>query len=327
MRVLVTGATGFLGDAVVTAALAAGHEVIGLRRPSTAANSQGGLTWLAADLRQAGNLAQDISNVEGVIHCASATSGDLATQLASTVLATENLLEQIPADLQRFIHVSSFSVYDFDAPGGTISEDTPLETQPLRRDAYTQAKLIQERLVREFAAARRMPLVVARPGAIYGPGKTWDWGRALAVGKWDLIFSPMGRMRLIHVTNCAQALVNALSTPLTGELIVNLVDAEQPRHWQFHRLARRAGADTGIGVPVPYAAVLMLGWSAKLASRLFFEGRAKLPELLDTPRQRARWRPLKYSRNVARAELNADQRVTLERAIGSMCKGVEARKH
>lgn len=323
MRVLVTGAGGFLGNAVVEAALAAGHDVLAVRRPASARfadAARANLTWLFADLRQPEGLSEALRGVEGVIHCAAAASGDLATQLASTVLGTENLLAAVPGDLRRFVHVSSFSVYDFDAPrfGGTLSEDTPLESSPTRRDAYTQTKLLQEEMVREYAAAHHIPLVVARPGAIYGPGKTWDYGRGLAVRGFDLIFAPLARMRLIHVDNCAAALVAALTAPIESELIVNLVDAEQPSHWRFHRLARRAGFRTGIPIPIPYFLVLMLGGSARLASQLFFNNRARLPELFDPPRQRARWRPLRYAHARFDAAFGVQQSVPLQAGIAAM---------
>ena len=323
MRVLITGAGGFLGRATVTAALAAGHEVFALYRPaspSPASDATPRLTWIAGDLRQPDQWVVPVAGVEAVIHCAAAASGDLSTQLAGTVLATENLLAALPTDLRRFVHVSSFSVYDFDDPRflGVLSEDTSIETRPLRRDAYTQTKLIQEKLVRQFAADRSIPLVVARPGAIYGPGKTWDFGRSLAFGRLDLVFAPLARMRLIHVDNCADALVAALAVPAKGELIVNLVDAEQPTHWRYRSLSRRAGAATGIGVPVPYAFVLALGMAARLASLLFFKSRARLPELLDPPRQRVRWRPLRYARARAQSVLGLRQRISLAAGVSAM---------
>lgn len=142
-----------------------------------------------------------------MVHCAAAF-GDLASQLAGTVLATEHLLAALPARARRIVHVSSLSVYDFDAPrgGGVLDERTPLEPAPLRRDAYTQTKLIQERLVSDYAAAHGIELVVVRPGAIYGPGKDWDAGTGLRAGRFDLIFAPFARMRLIHVDNCADAI-------------------------------------------------------------------------------------------------------------------------
>jgi nucleoside-diphosphate-sugar epimerase len=323
MRVLITGANGFLGRAVVTAALAAGHEVVALHRPASAIPPDlclPRLTWIAGDLRQMAAWRDALEGIEGVIHCAAAASGDLTTQMSGTVLATENLLASLPADLTRFVHVSSFSVYDFDRPGylGALSEDTPLEQSPRRRDAYTQTKLLQERLVRRFAVDRRHSVVIARPGAIYGIGKTWDYGRGLAVGRLDLIFAPLSRMRLIHVDNCADALVAMLTAPVEGKVIINLVDSEQPSHWRFHRLARRAGARTGFAVPVPYALVLALGLAARLADRMFFEGRARVPELLDPPRQRVRWRPLRYDRKRAAEMLGAQQRVSLLDGIAGM---------
>lgn len=324
MKVLVTGAGGFLGKAVAAAAARAGNSVVAMYRPAAlpdAAALPAGVTPLVGDLRQSGPWCAALGDVEAVVHCAAAF-GDLSAQLAGTVLATENLLAALPKGVRRIVHISSFSVYDFDAPGwhGKLDEQTPLETAPLRRDAYTQTKLTQEQMVRDYAAAEAVDLVVARPGAIYGPGKDWDCGRAMRVGPFDLIFAPFSAMRLIHVENCADAIVAALTVRLDAPLTVNLVDAEQPGHWPFHRLMRRAGVANGISVPVPYAIVLALGFSAKLASRLFFRGRAKLPEMLDPPRQRVRWRALRYPNDVATTTLGWQQKLTLADGIAALAK-------
>lgn len=316
-----TGAGGFLGRAVVAAAARAGHQVLAMVRPVSAGRSTypAGVTELAGDLRQRGPWTQSLGDVDAVVHCAAAF-GDLPSQLAGTVLATENLLAALPPTLRRIVHVSSLSVYDFDAPrlGGVLDEATPLESAPLRRDAYTQTKLIQERLVREYAARAGTELVVVRPGAIYGPGKDWDAGTGLKAGRLDLVFAPLAKMRLIHVDNCAEAIVAALAAPLDGPLTVNLIDPEQPSHWRYHALARRVGVPTGIAVPFPYLFVLALGWSAKLASKLFFRGRARLPETLDPPRQRVRWRPLRYPNARARTALNWTPRVGLQEGVATL---------
>lgn len=319
MRVLVTGAAGFLGRAVAAAAARAGHQVVAMVRPASAGEPAPGVEQLAGDLRQVGPWADALGEVEAVVHCAAAF-GDLPSQLAGTVLATENLLAALPSGARRFVHVSSLSVYDFDAPrlGGALDETTRLEPDPLRRDAYTQTKLLQERLVREHAARAGIELVVVRPGAIYGPGKDWDSGTGLRAGSFDLIFAPFSRMRLIHVDNCADAIVAALTAPAAEPLTVNLFDPEQPTHWRFHSLMRRAGVAAGRGVPVPYWMVLGLGHAAKLAGRLFFKGRARLPELLDPPRQRVRWRPLRYPDARAQAALGWRPRLTLAQGIATI---------
>lgn len=320
MKLFVTGAGGFLGRAVVTAAAREGHAVLAMQRPTSAPRFDGSgpsVRPVAGDLRQPGAWTAALGEATGVVHCAAAASGDLATQLAGTVLATEQLLAALPEGLERFVHVSSFSVYDFGAPrrSGTLDEGTALEAQPSRRDAYTQTKLMQERMVRDHCRARGIPLVVVRPGAIYGPGKDWDYGRAVRVGPLDLIFAPFGRMALIHVEDCATAIVQALRAPIDGELIVNVVGREQPTRWAFHRQGRRAGASVGFAVPVPYAAVRLLGGAARLASRLLFAGKARLPELLDPPRQEARWRPLRFSGAKAASSLDWSERHRLETAL------------
>jgi nucleoside-diphosphate-sugar epimerase len=322
MKVLVTGAGGFLGRAVVAAAARAGHEVVALVRPASVGGGEAfppGVTAVAGDLRQCGPWRDALGDVDAIVHCAAAF-GDLPSQLAGTVLATENLLATLPASMRRIVHVSSLSVYDFDAPrlGGVLDEATPLEAAPLRRDAYTQTKLIQEKLVRDYAARAATELVVIRPGAIYGPGKDWDAGTGLKAGRFDLIFAPLAAMRLIHVDNCADAIVAALAAPLDGPLTVNLIDPEQPSHWRYHGLARRAGVPVGIAIPVPYIFVLALGGAARLASKLFFRGRARLPELLDPPRQRVRWRPLRYPNVRARAALGWVPRLDLAQGVATL---------
>ena len=324
MKVFVTGAGGFLGRAVVAAAARAGHQVVAMVRPASAGRGgfPAGVIEVAGDLRQRGPWAEGLVGVDAVVHCAAAF-GDLASQLAGTVLATENLLNALPGGVKRIVHVSSLSVYDFDAApnrlgGGVMDETTPLEAAPLRRDAYTQTKLIQEKLVRDYADRRGTGLVVVRPGAIYGPGKDWDAGTGLKAGRFDLIFAPMSRMRLIHVDNCADAIVAALSAPLDAPLTVNLIDPEQPSHWHYHSLAKDAGVPTGLAVPVPYVAVLGLGLAARIASKLFFRGKARLPELLDLPRQRVRWRPLRYPADRARQALGWTPKVDLMRGVATL---------
>lgn len=304
MRVFVTGAGGFLGRAVAQAAEEAGYEVAALIRPASRA-ARNNPAAITGDLRQSGLWREELAGCDAVIHCAAAASGDLPTQLAGTVLATEKLLTALPVGLKRFVHVSSFSVYDFAAlRRGVLDETAGLESKPARRDAYTQTKLFQERIVRDHCHQHGIDLVVVRPGAIYGPGKDWDFGRAMRIGGVDLIFAPLARMRLVHVDDCARALVAALEAPVDGELVVNVVGQDQPTHWAFHSRARRAGAPVGMPVPVPYWLVRATGAAAWLASGLAFRGQARLPELLDLPRQAARWRNLRYSAERAQQQLN-----------------------
>ena len=308
MKVLVTGAGGFLGRAVVAKGAEAGHDIIAMVRPKGSLEETrwpGAVSIVRGDLRQAGQWQNQLEGIEAVIHLAASPSGDLSEQFAGTVIATENLLASLPSTVRRFVHVSSFSVYDYGAIGAhqELDEQSAVELRPQRRDAYTWTKLIQEKLVVDhWEAERSASLVIIRPGAIFGPGKDWDFGRAMQLGGFDLIFAPFARMRLTYVDNCADAIVRALDLPEGGGPF-NIVDRDLPTHASYHRMCRRAGALTGRAVYVPWVVVATGGLLIRAINRMFFKGRAKLPEILDYPRQQARWKPLQYRHGRAVKEL------------------------
>jgi 2-alkyl-3-oxoalkanoate reductase len=324
VNVLVTGANGFLGQVVVRRALDAGHDVVALVRPTTDLSAvawpSGRVDVVRADLRN-GLPRASLGDVDAVVHAAAATSGDLAAQLAGSVAATERLLDALDLDrLRRFVHVSSFSVYDFaDSSSGTlISADTPLEPHPDRRDPYTIAKMAQERLVRERCNRAGTPLVVVRPGVIFGPGKLWDWGRALRCGALDVVFSPRARFRLTYVDNCADAIVLAIDAPDAAGRTLDIVDDELPTHAGYRRLARRSRAPMSRWwVPVPWR---MIDLTGAAIDRAMAGRRAKLPELLARRRQQARWKPFEYSNDAAKQALGWTPQVPIATAVSLLAE-------
>ena len=322
MKLLVTGASGFLGQEVVRAAAASGHEVVALVRPTAEVSDLG---WPASvrvvrgDLRQVGNWANQLSDLEAVAHLAAAPSGDLPTQFAGTVLATENLLKHLPMQsVRRFVHVSSFSVYDYEKVGfrGAVTEAIPVDAAPEKRDAYTVTKIAQERLVTEACQAAATHLVIIRPGAIVGPGKDWGFGRVMKVGRFDLVFSPGATFPLTYVSNCADSIVSALTAEIPSGSVYNIVDDQLPTYGGFHRLGRRyADGAVGRALYLPWFGVSLLGGAVSLVNRLAFGGAAKVPELLDRRRQRVRWRPMTYSNHAAKRDLGWSPAVPLDVAV------------
>jgi nucleoside-diphosphate-sugar epimerase len=328
MRVLVTGASGFLGRAVVAQAVAAGHDVLAMVRPAGKADQgswpEGRVTLVRCDLRQRGPWCDSVKTAEAVIHLAASLSGDLPTQFAGTVIATENLLAELDfARLKRFVHVSSFSVYDYaSVPAfGRLTEATPIERNPNRRGEYTITKIVQERLVRETCAEKDAEVVVVRPGAVYGPTKDWLFGAGLSLGRLNLIFSSGARFPVTYVDNCANALVKAVTAPAAAGEVINVIDDELPTYGQFFRASRRAGAKVGPGLPVPW---FVLGGGGKvidLVNRYALGGRAKLPEIMSYPRQQARWRPLRFSNAKAKELLGWTPAVSFRDAIEKTVAG------
>ena len=176
MKVLVTGANGFLGRHVVASLLGRGHQVRALVRPAARLEALG---WPAevevvrADLRSSRELEPAFDGVDVLVHLAATMSGGDELQFAGTVVGTERLLAAMAATpCRRVVLASSFSVYDWSAIRGTLDETSPLEPAPelYERDGYSIAKSWQERVTRRLAGPARLGPHRAAPGLHLGAG-------------------------------------------------------------------------------------------------------------------------------------------------------------
>jgi len=325
MKLFITGTNGFLGSAVVPAALARGHEVVAMVRPSTKLDDTEwakapGVSICRGDLRRRGDWEQDLAGCDAVIHLAAAGSGDFYSQFAATVLGTENLLAAMTAqDTLRLVHISSFSLYDYRAipDGDPLDEASPIEARPTERDEYLQTKLIQEQIVRRFEKEHGAPVTILRPGAIYGPGKLWNAGRALRLaGPFWAAIAPRGIQKLTYVENCAEAIVLAAERPEAIGQTLNIVDDDLPTQKQYEAAMRRAGFDDlGRTVPMPILAVRAVANSLAALNRRFYGGKAKLPAFVVPAKMESQYRPLRYPNAAAKRVLGWKPRYTLDEAL------------
>ncbi len=323
-RLYVTGATGFVGSAVVRSAVAAGHEVVAVVRPASRADEFGpDVTPARVDLRTAAGLAESLDGVDTVIHLAAAKSGDYATQFAGTVVATENLLEAMKqAGVRQLVGISTFSVYDYrGTPSGTVVDETsPIDQAPDRRDEYARTKLVQEELYRAFAErSDDNRTVILRPGMIYGPNNLWHALLGTEFGPRYLRIGSRATLPMIYVENCAEAIVAAaqrLGDPGSGlnREVINLVDDDLPSQADYAE-AVATRTETPRSITVPWSLVRLGTGTLDAANRKLLDGRAKFPGIAVADRVHARFKPLRYTNAKAKELLGWTPRFGLTEAI------------
>lgn len=306
MRILVTGAGGFLGTQVVAELLERGHEVRALLRPAAGAapaDWHGRADVVRADLRSIGEPMVLFAGVEVVVHLAAAMRGTAEAQFAGTVIGTERLLEamQRASGPRRLVLASSCSVYDWSAARARLDEAGPIEARPFERDGYAIAKIWQERVARRIAQRNGWTLTVLRPGFIHGSGGPVVAGAGLMLGRAFIVIGPFNTLALTEVRNCARAFADAAEKGVAGTY--NIVDDERISAWRYAgELLQGGGAS--FRIPVPYLGGIGLAHVAQAISRLLYRAHGgKLPGVLIPRRYRARFRPLRFDNARAKAEL------------------------
>ena len=298
MRVLVTGANGFLGRRVVAALLAQGHTVRALIRPATSLDEIGwspSVEIVRGDLRSARELTPAFDNVDVLTHLAAAVTGGEDAIFASTVSGTERLLTaMVGTACRRIVLASSFAVYDWSAIRGTLDESSPVEkgADLYRRDGYTIAKAWQERVTRRFAAEHGWDLTVLRPGFIWGRDHGYLAACGQQIGRLHVVIGPFSHMPLTHVDNCADLFARAIADPRAAGQTLNVVDGPGERIWTYLRNHLKRSGEGGLRVPFPYTVAFGV---VRLAFATVFKQNEKLPHVLIPCRFESRLKPLRYT--------------------------------
>ena len=241
MKVLVTGASGFLGHAVCSELRSRDHDVAALvRRPGS---EPAGTTAMAGDLTDADALAAVVERArpDCVIHLAAeiASQRDARRIAEVNVEGTRRLLDACQAGgAARFVFTST--VVTGDAHGVELAEDSELPVET----AYGRSKQDGERLVRESGIAG----VVIRPSHVYGPGGWYEEEfvkRLRQPGRFAVIGAGDNWWDVVRVEDVASACVDAAERAPAGA-VYHVVDDEPIRYYDFVALTAQA---LGVGPP------------------------------------------------------------------------------
>ncbi|MBE9636039.1 NAD-dependent epimerase/dehydratase family protein [Salipiger mangrovisoli] len=289
-RILLTGANGFVGQAVLAEARAQAIQIVAVSRSTAPGKLRQikGVTWIEADLSDPANipvLREAARGCSAAIHAAAHLGSDEGAVSAATIDGTRHLLAALDGLPLHLVLVSSIAVYDTARlpTGSEISESTPLETPATARDPYVAGKLRQEELCR----ASGLPLWILRPGAIFGEGRTWNAHLGPAFGPVLIRVGMKGELPLAHVGHVAKRLLQAALRRPARMRVVNVVDPDRPDRTRFLR-AHAASGWPKLVLPLPWPL-----WM--LAARLLAPLGLRLPGLLRVPTLKARMMPLRYS--------------------------------
>lgn len=301
MSALVTGSTGFLGSALVERLLARGEpELRCLVRPGSdrarldalaRQNPGSRVEAFVGSLASKEHAAAALDGVDTVYHLAASLKGAPADIFLNTVVASKHLLDAIAASKRpiKVVLVSSFGVYGVaDLPrGAAVDETTPLEAHPERRDVYSQAKLRQERLFRDYHARCGFPLTVLRPGVIYGPrGARISARVGLSLMGVFLHLGGRNSLPLTYVESCADAIALAGQRAAADGETYNVVDDDLPTCDEYlHRYQREV--EPMSVVPIPYPAMMGL---SMLVQRYHAWSQGQLPAIFTPYKTRSSWK-------------------------------------
>lgn len=256
MKVLVTGANGFLGSHLVERLLAAGDDPVALVRPGAdlrwLAEARGQITVVEATLRDREALLRACSGVDAVCHVAGATRARPESRFDEVnVGGTEALLaacEGATPAPRRFVLCSSLAAGGPAAPGRPKSEADP-DAPP---SAYGRSKQRAEAVL--FDRSRRVEAVALRPGPIYGPRDAYflevlklaSRGLFLRVGPKDALYN------FCYVSDVAEAFLRACRAPEASGRALYIGDDTNYRAAEFEQLiAEAVGVGRRLVVPLP----------------------------------------------------------------------------
>ncbi|MEP0506567.1 MAG: NAD(P)-dependent oxidoreductase [Paracoccaceae bacterium] len=229
-RILVTGATGFLGGHLVQHLTTNGYDVVAHGRRDAGCHALGlsGYNVFQWDISAPVNSLEKLDAVDCVVHCAalSAPFGHLARFEAANIAGTRNVLD-LAAHLNasRFVFISSPSVYFSLNDQLDVSEDMPL---PNPFNAYAATKQKAEALVLDRP---ELCPVILRPRGIYGLNDTTLLPRILRAAKTrplPLFRNGRASIDLTHVDDVVDAIECAINAPAHVEREIFNISSGEP---------------------------------------------------------------------------------------------------
>lgn len=260
-RVLITGAAGFIGQALSQRLRAAGDQVIGVDLKADAERD-----IIAGTTVDPEPWSDRLAGCDLVIHTAAVVSmhGDPEEFWRVNVLGTRKTLAACAAArVKRFVHLSSVAAFGFDFPDGA-DETYPVHTCGV---PYVDTKVAGEQVVLQAHAAGEIDVTVIRPGDVYGPrSRPWTIEPIRMLKRHQMMLPDGGRgiFSPVYVENLVDGLLTAATADAGRGQVFTISDGVGISNAEFFgHYARMIGKQK-----VPTAPAALLRPVARMASRL-----------------------------------------------------------
>ncbi len=211
-KVLVTGATGFLGSHLVEFLIKSGYSVRALVRKTSVSklSNVANLELALGDIREPDALSRALDGVDYVIHCAGLVKAYHPQQFYHVnAQGTENLLEAVVKSthqIKRFVHISSLA-----AMGPNVGQQASMPIEAARPVSnYGKSKLEAEKRIQRFI--NQLPITIVRPPAIYGPSdrECLILFKLVSWRIWPSFLSQNKKLSVIYVEDAVNAIMHAM---------------------------------------------------------------------------------------------------------------------
>ena len=278
MKVFVTGGTGLLGNNLVRALRAQGHEVKALVRSKKKADAMlagTGAEIVVGDMLDVAGFAPALEGVDAVAHTAAYFReyygpGDHASALEDVnIRGTLALLAAADArGVRRFVQTSSSGAVGNPGAGQEATEDSPPSAAQLR-NLYFKSKVDGDRRIGAFAPKHGMTIATVMPGWMFGPGDAGPTGSGKLV--LDALANklpgvPPGGTAMVDARDVAAAIVKMLERDVHGERFLVAGRFHTLREALDH--ARDAAGMKRIGFSVPPWLILVMAHASEAWARI-----------------------------------------------------------
>ena len=320
MTVLVTGATGFVGSAVLRRLDEAGVALRALVRPTSDRRNLEGIPAeiMVGDLTDRASLDRAVTGCAALFHVAAdyrLWTRDPGSMLEANVDGTRNVVvAAAEAGVERIVYTSSVAALGLNPDGEPADEDTPSTLDDMI-GIYKRSKFLAEAEVRRFVAEEGVPAVIVNPSAPVGPRdiKPTPTGRMIAQAANGAMPAYVDTgLNVVHVDDVAEGHWLAFEKGLIGERYI--LGGENMSLREILEAITAVAGTSPPRVRLPHAAIMPVAVVAEAWARLF--GTGEPIATVDSVRMARK--KMYFSSDKARRDLGYDPRPAKEAFIDAV---------